>query len=335
MAAEFESYWLGRKVVVTGAGGFIGSHLVSRLVAEGARVKALVHYNSRGCFGNLEYVPAEVKAATEVVFGNVRDPYAMRALVEGSDTVFHLAALIGIPYSYVNPNDVVETNVLGTLNMLNAARDCGVHRLIITSTSETYGTAQYAPIDECHPLQGQSPYSASKIGADKLAESYYRSFSLPVATVRPFNTYGPRQSTRAIIPTVLTQALAKKTIHVGSLIPRRDFTYVSDTVAGFVCVAASDRCLGEVINIGTGFDVSVGDLIATVQKITGHILPLQVDEERVRPANSEVMRLVCDNRKAKLLADWEPAVSLEEGLTRTAEWIRAHMELYPRLNYAI
>ena len=328
------SIWHGRKVAVTGAGGFIGSHLVTRLVTEGASVKALVHYNSRGSYGNLELVPPAVLSGTEVVMGDIRDSFAMRTLAKGADIVFHLAALIGIPYSYVSPNDVVETNVMGTLNLLNAARDLEVSRLVVTSTSETYGTAQYAPIDEAHPLQGQSPYSASKIGADKLAESYYRSFGLPVATVRPFNTYGPRQSTRAIIPTVITQALACDTIRVGSLEPRRDFTFVSDTVEGFLRAATTDTCIGEVINIGTGYDVSVGDIVDRVRALTQN-KPVQVEQAHVRPAQSEVMRLICDNRKALRLAGWQPAVSLDEGLRQTVDWIRAHMDLYPHLTYAV
>jgi len=330
-----QTNWRGRKVVVTGAGGFIGSHLVARLVAEGAQVKAFVRYNSRGDHGNIRLLPSEIQEQLTIVTGDLRDPRAVTELVRGTDIVFHLAALIGIPYSYVNPNDVVETNVVGTLNVLNAARDLGVERLVHTSTSEVYGTARYAPIDEGHPLQGQSPYSASKIGADKLVESYHRSFGVPAVTVRPFNTYGPRQSARAVIPTIITQALASDAIRLGSLDPRRDFTYVRDTVDGFIRAAESPFCIGEVINIGTGTDVTVGEVVRQVLKIVGRDLPIEQDQTRIRPPQSEVMRLVCDNRKAAELAGWKPQVTLDEGLRESVDWIAGHLDLYPVRVYAI
>ncbi len=327
--------WHGRTVVVTGAGGFIGSHLVEHLVAEGAEVKAFVRYNSRGDHGQIRLLPSEVQERITVIAGDLRDPRAVAELVRGADTVFHLAALIGIPYSYVNPNDVVETNVMGTLSVLNAARDFGIRCLVHTSTSEVYGTARYAPIDEAHPLQGQSPYSASKIGADKLVESYHRSFDLPVTTVRPFNTYGPRQSARAVIPTIIAQALTSDAIRLGSLDPRRDFTFVHDTVNGFIRAAESPFCIGEVINVGTGVDVTVGEIVERVLRIVGRDLPVTQDQDRIRPVQSEVMRLICDNRKAAALAGWRPQVTLDEGLRATVEWIAAHLDMYPIRMYAI
>jgi NAD dependent epimerase/dehydratase len=327
--------WHGKKVVVTGAGGFIGSHLVERLVNEGAIVKAFVHYNSRGDPGLIRWLPTNIQDKITLVVGDLRDHWAVSELVRGADVVFHLAALIGIPYSYTSPNDVVETNILGTLNILNAVRDYGLEGMIHTSTSEVYGTAQYTPIDELHPLQGQSPYSASKIGADKLVESYYRSFGVPVATVRPFNSFGPRQSARAVIPTIIVQALACDVVRLGSLEPRRDFTFVRDTVDGFVRAAACSACIGQVINVGSGVDVAVGEVVEHVQKILGRRLRVELDDVRVRPPLSEVMRLVCDNRKAAQLIGWRPQVTLDEGLRETVEWIAGHLELYPTRSYAI
>lgn len=329
------NFWHGKQVVVTGAGGFIGSHLVEGLARQGASVRAFVRYNSRGSQGHLADLPAELRASIEVISGDLRDHGAVRQLLRGAHTVFHLAALIGIPYSYVNPNDVVETNVLGTLNILNAARDLGTARVVHTSTSEVYGTARYAPIDEAHPLQGQSPYSASKIGADKLAESYYRSFDLPVTTVRPFNTYGPRQSMRAVIPTVITQALTADAIRLGSLEPRRDFLFVRDTAAGFMACAAAPACIGEVVNLGTGYDVTVGEIVDETLRIVERDLPVIQDDQRVRPTKSEVMRLICDNGKAAKLAGWQPRVALADGLRETVSWIAAHLEQYTPSAYAI
>jgi NAD dependent epimerase/dehydratase len=327
--------WEDQQVVVTGAGGFIGSHLVERLVSEGAVVKAFVRYNSRGDPGHIRWLPDKIREKITLVTGDLRDHRAVHELLRGANVVFHLAALIGIPYSYVSPNDVVETNVFGTLNVLNAVRDLDVQRMIHTSTSEVYGTAQYAPIDEAHPLRGQSPYSASKIGADKLAESYYRSFGTPVATVRPFNTYGPRQSARAVIPTIIAQALTCNVIKMGSLKPRRDFTFVRDTVDGFIRVAAAPACLGEVINIGSGVDVTVGEVVQHIEQIIGRSVQVELDDSRIRPAKSEVMRLVCDNRKAAQLAGWKPRAALDQGLRETIEWIAEHIELYPMQCYAI
>ena len=327
--------WREKQVVVTGAGGFIGSHLVERLVSEGAVVKAFVRYNSRGDPGHIRWLPASIQEKITLVAGDLRDHRSVHELLRGADIVFHLAALIGIPYSYVSPNDVVETNILGTLNVLNAVRDTGLQCMIHTSSSEVYGTAQYAPIDEAHPLQGQSPYSASKIGADKLVESYHRSFGVPVATVRPFNTYGPRQSARAVIPTIIAQALTCDVIKLGSLEPRRDFTFVRDTVDGFIRVAASPACIGEVINIGSGVDVTVGEVVEQVRQIIGRHVRVELDDIRIRPAQSEVMRLVCDNHKAAQLAGWKPQVAPDTGLQETIEWIAEHVRLYPVRSYAI
>jgi NAD dependent epimerase/dehydratase len=318
----------GRSVLVTGAGGFIGSHLTEALVAEGAKLKALVHYNSRNDWGELEHLPAATREAFEVVAGDVRDPFLMDRVVAGTDIVFHLAALIPIPYSYVAPAEYVDTNVRGTLNVLEAVRRHDVRRMVHTSTSETYGTAIYTPIDEKHPLQGQSPYSASKIGGDKLAESYYLSFGTPVVTVRPFNAYGPRQSARAFLPTVLTQAMTADVVKVGSLDPVRDMNFVSDTVAGFVAAATAPGVEGLTINLGSGRGVTMGDLLDMALKATGRKARVEQETARVRPETSEVLQLICDASLAKTVLDWESRVSLEDGVRRTAEWIGAHLERY-------
>ncbi len=333
--ARNDGSYQGRTVVVTGAGGFIGSHLVERLVREGAHVRAFLRYNSRGDPGHLKELSPDVRAAVEIVAGDLRDARRVAETVRGADYVFHLAALIGIPYSYVTPDDVVATNILGTLNALNAARDAGVQRMVHTSSSEVYGTARYAPIDEAHPLQGQSPYSATKIGADKLVESFHLSFGLPVTTVRPFNCYGPRQSARAVIPATIVQALTGDVIRLGSLEPKRDFTFVRDTVDGFVRCALAPRCLGEVVNIGSGVEVSVGDIVQQIRSIVGRNLPVETDEARVRPPHSEVLRLLCSRRKAAELAGWEPRVPMAQGLRETVEWIADHIEDYPVRAYAI
>jgi NAD dependent epimerase/dehydratase len=325
----------GRKILVTGASGFIGSHLVERLVALGADVRAFVHYNSRSDYGLLELVEPSVLAAVEIIPGDLKDGDGVRRAVRGCDIVFHLGALIAIPYSYRNPHDFVQANVVGTAHVLNAALEYGVARLVHTSTSETYGTAQYQPIDEDHPLVGQSPYSASKIGADKLAESYYRSFDLPVATIRPFNTYGPRQSARAVIPTIIAQALAGATLKLGSTSPQRDFNYVEDSVAGFLAVASSDKAVGETINIGSGRTVSIADVIDMVAAITGKPLEVITDPDRIRPGKSEVGLLLADTRKAAELLGWAPQVPLEEGLKRTVEWIGRHPERYKAQSYNV
>lgn len=316
-------------VLVTGAGGFIGSHLVERLLAEGAHVRALVRYNSRNDRGALEWLSPEQQQHIEYVMGDLKDGEAVRRAVEGCRLVFHLAALIAIPYSYVNPLDFVQTNVLGTAHVLNACRSAGVERLIHTSTSEVYGTARYTPIDEKHPLQAQSPYSASKIGADQLVEAYWRSFNLPVVTIRPFNTYGPRQSARAVIPTIITQALTQEVVRLGSLEPTRDLNYVADTCDGFVRAAlAGPEVLGETINLGQGKEISIGELARRIIKLVGRGQPIVTDPQRVRPPRSEVYRLVADNRKAARLLGWRPQTSLDEGLQATIDYIAAHLERY-------
>ena len=320
--------WSGRAVLVTGAGGFIGSHLVERLVREGARVRALVRYNSRNFHGWLEDFPPDVYSGVEVVTGDLKDPEAVRRAVDGREVVFHLGALIAIPYSYVNPMDFVQTNVVGTAHVLDACRVHGVARLVHTSTSEVYGSAQYVPIDEKHPVVGQSPYSASKIAADQLVESYHRAFDLAAVVLRPFNTFGPRQSARAVIPTVITQALAGKTVKLGSLHPTRDLTYVADTVEGFLRVADAPGVVGEVVNLGTGREISIGDLARAILALTGSSSAIEHDDVRVRPARSEVERLCSDNSKAKRLLGWEPQTTLEDGLARSLPWFEKSLALY-------
>ena len=316
----------GKQVLVTGAGGFIGSHLVEALLERGATVRAFVKYNGRGDPGMLADLPPDAQRSLDIVFGNISDPFSVRAAVRGCDYVFHLAALIGIPYSYVAPADYVAVNVQGTLNVLQACRDERTPRLVHTSTSEAYGTAQYVPIDELHPLQGQSPYSASKIAADKLAESYYRSFDLPVVTVRPFNTYGPRQSARAFIPTVISQALTSDRLRMGALDPVRDLTFVKDTAEGFITVGLSDKVVGEVVNLGIGAGATVGTVARTILRILGKPdLPIEQDPARVRPAKSEVMRLISDNKRARERCGWAPRYSLEQGLMETVAWVRRNL----------
>jgi NAD dependent epimerase/dehydratase len=319
-----EDDWKGKRVLVTGAGGFIASHLVERLLHEGVRVRAFVRYNSRDEAGFLREVKAQ--EGLEIVAGDLRNMGAVESAVEGIETVFHLGAVISIPYSYVNPVEVVESNVTGTLNVLMACRKWGVERVVHTSTSEVYGTARVVPIDESHPLQGQSPYSASKIGAEKLAESFWDSYSLPVVTVRPFNTYGPRQSARAVIPTIVSQALLREVVHLGNLEARRDFTYVDDTVEGFMMAAITEGIEGVVVNLGTGEDISVREVAETIIALTGRKVRIEVEEERMRPERSEVMRLVSDNRLAREKIGWRPEVSLEDGLRKTIDWIEGHLE---------
>jgi UDP-glucose 4-epimerase len=328
--------WSGKSVLVTGAGGFIGSHLVGLLADEGADVRAFVHYNSRGDRGNLEFLAEEQLSRVDVVLGNVEDAGSVDEAVRGVDCVFHLAALIGIPYSYVAPRSYVATNVSGTLNVLEAVRRNGTPRMVHTSTSEAYGTALYVPIDEKHPLQGQSPYSATKIGADKLAESYYRSFGTPVATIRPFNTFGPRQSARAVIPTIIAQLLSGvDTVRLGSLTPKRDLTYVEDTARGFMAVAACDEALGDVTNVGRGSAVTIGELAEMLVGMVNPDASIASVEERVRPDRSEVMELVCDNSKAQERLGWKPTVSLEDGLARTVDFVREHLDLYRPEEYTV
>ena len=320
--------WKGKKVLVTGAGGFIGSHLTERLVELGAQVRAFVRYNSRNDWGLIEWLPVHIRNELEVVAGDFKDPGAVRNAVKDTEIVFHLGALIAIPYSYINPGDVVQTNVIGTLNILNASKEYGVEKIIHTSTSEVYGTAQYVPIDEKHPLQAQSPYAASKIGADKLAESFHLSYNLPVAIIRPFNTYGPRQSARAVIPTIITQALSKNEVRLGATHPTRDFNYMEDTVEGFIKVAESPKSVGEVINIGSGQEISIGDLADKIVSLIDRDVEIVSDTARFRPEKSEVNRLLADNSKAKELLQWEPKISLDEGLKRTIEWISEHINIY-------
>jgi NAD dependent epimerase/dehydratase len=320
--------WRGQVVVVTGAGGFIGSHLVEALVTQGARVKGLVHYNSQGSLGALRYVDPRVLAEVEISLGDVCDPHAMRALVRGAHTVFHLAALIGIPYSYVAPASYVATNVGGTLNLLEAARVEGVGRLVVTSTSETYGTAQYTPIDEAHPAVGQSPYAATKIGADQLALSYHRAFGSPVCVVRPFNTFGPRQSERAIIPTIIAQALNQAgPLQLGSLEPRRDLTYVADTVQGFLVLATRPETLGRATNLGNGRSWAVREIVETVGRLLQRRMEVELDPGRVRPDRSEVQELCADASFARSLG-WQPTVALEAGIETVIEFVREHPHEY-------
>ncbi len=322
--------WHRKTVLVTGAGGFIGSHLTQELLRRGAHVRALVRYNSRNTWGNLEFLSRDKdgEGDLQVLAGDVRDPFFVNSAVAGADVVFHLAALIAIPYSYAAPQSYVDTNITGTLNVLQAALEHKVSRIVHTSTSEAYGTALYTPIDEDHSLQGQSPYSASKIGADKLAESYFRSFDLPVATIRPFNTFGPRQSARAVIPTIISQALTRDHIQLGSLSPVRDLTYVSDTVSGFLQVASCDACMGEVVNVGRGTGVTVGELAHKILELLGSQAPIRISSERVRPERSEVFTLLCDNSKARRMMGWEPQVSLEQGLRHVIEWVRANLSAF-------
>jgi len=327
--------WSDKTVLVTGAGGFIGSHLTERLVDLNANVKAFVRYNSRNSWGMLELLPREKLDQVEVVMGDIRDYDAVLKAMKDVDIVFHLASLIAIPYSYVHPREVVETNVLGTLNVLMAAKELGVDRFVHTSTSEVYGTAKYVPIDENHPLQGQSPYSASKIGADKLAESFYLSYDLPVCIIRPFNTYGPRQSARAVIPTIITQALTGDKVYLGNLHPTRDYTYVDDTVRAFIMIAECRKAIGEVINVGSNFEISIGDLARKIISLIGRDVEIVVDPKRIRPSKSEVERLRCDYTKARKILGWEPKISLEEGLRRTIDWIREHIYLYKPYVYNI
>jgi len=319
----------GKKALVTGAGGFIGSHLVETLLEKGADVRAFVKYNSRNDWGMLADLPMESQKSVEVVFGDIRDPFLVRKAVKGCDYVFHLAAIIGIPYSYVAPADYVMVNVLGTVNVLQACRDEQILRLVHTSTSETYGTALYVPIDEKHPMQGQSPYSASKIGADKIVESYYNSFELPVITVRPFNTFGPRQSSRAFIPTAITQALSLEKIIMGSLEPVRDMTFVKDTAEGFIQVGLCDKVVGQVVNLGVGRGESVGAIVKMILRLLGKgNMPIEQDPARVRPSKSEVIRLISDNTKAREICGWNPRYTLEDGLIETIEWIKKNLHNY-------
>ena len=325
--------WHGRRVLVTGAGGFIGSHLTERLVELGAMTRALVHYRGSGAHGWLDGSP--LKADIEVIAGDVRDRECVLTAMADCEVVFHLAALIAIPYSYQAPASYVETNVVGTMNVLLAARQLGVRRIVHTSTSETYGTARRVPIDESHPLQAQSPYAATKIGADKLVESFVLSFQTPAVTVRPFNTYGPRQSARAIVPTIITQCLTEERVRLGSLHPTRDLTFVLDTVEGFIAAAASDRAVGRTVNLGTGREVSIGELARLIAELVEKPVEIEQEAQRVRPEHSEVERLLADATLAHELTGWAPRVSLEDGLRLTIEWMREHREHYRPTVYAV
>ena len=322
-------------VLVTGAGGFIGSHLVEELLARGQRVRALVRYTSSGGIGLLDAIPARLRERLDVCHGDIRDARAVRQAAAGCTRIYHLAALIGIPYSYVAPDSYVAVNVQGTLHVLEAAREQGVERVVVTSTSEVYGTAQYTPIDELHPLNAQSPYAATKVGADQLALSYHRSFALPVTVVRPFNTYGPRQSTRAVIPTIIAQALAADAIQLGSLDPVRDLVFVKDTARGFIALADAAEAVGRVTNLATGIGVSVGELVERITRIVGRSVPVVQDEARRRPAASEVYRLLGSARQAHALAGWQAQTALDEGLRHTVAWMRTHGTSERALEYRI
>ncbi|NLT16310.1 MAG: SDR family NAD(P)-dependent oxidoreductase [Clostridiales bacterium] len=318
-----------KKVMVTGADGFIGSHLAETLVSEGYRVKAFVYYNSFNSLGWLDTSPKEILDEIEVFSGDIRDPNGVRQAMKGVDGVFHLAALIAIPFSYHSPDSYVDTNIKGTLNVLQAARDLGTARLLITSTSEVYGTAQYVPIDEKHPYQGQSPYSATKIGADRLAESFYRSFGLPITIVRPFNTYGPRQSARAVLPTIITQLLSgKEEIKLGALTPTRDFNYVKDTVDGFIAIAGAQNTVGEEINIATQTEISIGDAAREIIRLINPGAGIVCDEQRLRPEKSEVNRLLGSNEKIRELTRWRPRHTFSQGIAETIEWMKENLDRY-------
>lgn len=324
------------KILVTGADGFIGSHLTEELVRQGHKVKAFSYYNSFNSWGWIDTLPVDIMNEVEVFSGDIRDPYGVREAMKSMETVYHLAALIAIPYSYHSPEAYVDTNIKGTLNVLQAARDLETSRILITSTSEVYGTAQYVPIDEKHPFQGQSPYSATKIGADRLAESFYRSFNMPITIVRPFNTYGPRQSARAVIPTIISQLLlGNKTIKLGALTPTRDFNYVKDTVSGFIEIAKAVHTIGEEINIATQQEISIGELAEEMIRQINPLAEIVCDEIRLRPGNSEVNRLLGSNEKIKRLTDWEPKYSLEEGISETIEWLKNNQEHYKANIYNI
>lgn len=319
----------GKKVLVTGSEGFIGSHLTEQLVELGAEVTALVQYNSFNNWGWIDTFSDDIKKYINVVTGDIREYDGISKIIKGQDVVFHLAALIAIPYSYLSPMAYVRTNVEGTTNVLEACREYNIEKIVHTSTSETYGTALYVPIDEKHPLQGQSPYSASKIGADKIAESFQKSFEMPIATIRPFNTYGPRQSARAVIPTIISQILSGKTeIKLGSLTPTRDFNYVKDTAEAFIKIAESDKTIGEVINASTNNEISIGELVNKIIKLSGKNVNVICDNDRIRPENSEVNRLWGDNKKIRKLTEWEPRYSLNDGLSQTIQWIENNMKYF-------
>ncbi len=324
------------KILITGAGGFIGSHLTEELVRQGEEVRAFVRYNSRDERGLLEDLPKEIQNQIEVVPGDLKDPDGVKKALKGCSKVFHLGALIAIPYSYIHPFDFIQTNVVGLAHLLNACLEEGtMERVIHTSTSEVYGTAQYIPIDEKHPLQAQSPYAASKIAADKLAESYYLSFGLPIATLRPFNTFGPRQSLRAIIPTIISQAIGDKKIRLGNTQPRRDFLFVKDTVRGFIQLGKCEGAVGKVVNIGTGTDISIEELVKKILGLMGKQGEIEVEDRRIRPEKSEVMQLLSDTRLAQKLFQWTPRYTLEDGLRETIEWYQKNLSRFKVGSYPL
>ncbi|MBW6396477.1 SDR family NAD(P)-dependent oxidoreductase [Roseomonas sp. HJA6] len=318
------SFWRGKKVLVTGGAGFIGSHLCEALLARGAEVTIFTRYSSRGVAGAVDDMPKTTRAALRIIMGDLKDPAGVDGAVASQEVVFHLAAHIGIPYSYVHPLDVMQTNAIGTAHVLEACRRHSVSKLVAFSTSEVYGSAIYAPIDEAHPLQPQSPYAASKVAADALALSYWRSFGTPVALCRPFNTFGPRQPARAVLPTIIAQALSRDRISLGALTPTRDFLFVVDTVEGAIRVAESPDTLGEVVNLGTGIEITIGEAAAAILRVIGRDLPIETDEMRIRPEKSEVVRLIADARKGERLLGWRPTTSFEHGIAATVDWVRRH-----------
>jgi NAD dependent epimerase/dehydratase len=327
--------WQNRSVLITGAAGFIGSHLTERLLNEGAKVRVFIRYNSRRDLGLLNMLSKEKLQNLDIIAGDLVDPHAVAQSAHGIDTIFHLGALIAIPYSYIHPVNVVQTNILGTTYVLEAAKLHHVRRVVNISSSEVYGTALYIPIDELHPLQGQSPYSASKIGAEKIAESYYRSFNLPVLTVRPFNTYGPRQSARAVIPSIIVQALTRDQIHLGNLHPTRDMNFVTDTVDGIIRAANADALLGISVNIGSGKEISVADLVRKIVQLVGRKVEIVQDEVRLRPEKSEVERLLANSNMIREITGWSDKISIEEGLKLTIEWIQDHLAMYRATEYTV
>jgi len=327
--------WDRKKVLVTGAGGFIGSHLTERLFELGAKIRAFVRYTSRADEGFIKYFSDDLRKNMDIVYGDIRELETVAKAIDGVDIIFNLAALVGIPYSYIHPQEVIEANTIGTLNILMAARDIGIEKLVQTSTSEVYGTARYVPINEDHPKQPQSPYSASKIAADAIALSFYNSFDLPVAVIRPFNTYGPRQSDRAVIPSIISQALTKDRLTLGNTTPTRDFTFVTDTAEGFIKVAESGKSVGMEINIGSGLEISIEDLIRKIISLVGRDIVVEHDKERVRPAQSEVERLCADNTRARNILGWLPKISLTHGLEETISFIKSNPGFYDPDKYRV
>jgi NAD dependent epimerase/dehydratase len=327
--------WNRKKILVTGAGGFIGSHLTERLFELGANVRAFVRYTSRADQGFIKYFSDDIRKHMDIVYGDIREFETVAKAIDGVDIIFNLAALVGIPYSYIHPQEVIETNTIGTLNVLMAARDIGIEKLVQTSTSEVYGTAKYVPINEDHPKQPQSPYSASKIAADAIALSFYHSFDLPVAVIRPFNTYGPRQSDRAVIPSIVSQVLTKNSITLGNTTPTRDFTFATDTAEGFIKVAESEKSVGMEFNIGSGQEISIEDLAKKVISLVGRNIIIEHNEERTRPMHSEVERLCADNTRARTVLGWSPKVSLDQGLEETIRFIKSNPSFYDPDKYRV